>query len=62
MHLAKEAGLKYTDLAFAKYLDERDSLKHLSEQFHIPTNQSLMGGMEFLASTRDPFYSASLSN
>jgi hypothetical protein len=45
MQLAKEAGLNYTDAKFAHYLDERDPLKHFREQFHIPTNESLMGGM-----------------
>lgn len=34
---AEKEGLEITDERFAQLLDERDPLKHLREQFHVPT-------------------------
>lgn len=40
---AQEHGLKITDERFAQILDERDPLKHLREQFHVPTKAEALG-------------------
>ena len=44
LDIAKEQGLKITDDKFAQLLDERDPLKHLRDQFHIPTKAEALEG------------------
>ena len=44
LETAEEEGLKITDERFAQLLDERDPLKHLREQFHVPTKAEALEG------------------
>ena len=44
LETAEKEGLKITDERFAQLLDERDPLKHLREQFHVPTKAEALEG------------------
>lgn len=41
---AEAAGLKPEDKAFAEYMDKNDPLVKFRQMFHMPRNDTLMGG------------------
>ena len=40
--LAKKQSLEIDDEAFAKYLDDKDEIRHLRKQFYIPRVSELL--------------------
>ena len=47
LRLAKESNLEITDEAFATFLDERDELKNLRQEFYYPKTKDLpLGKLE----------------